>query len=114
MHRILENCRVEVSAWGGRDRVRCDDADVRLEGESIGIAYSDEDGMVLFEGRSDGVGGWVLAARSRPWRAWLGPDASEKGAYQGQIEENDEKVQWRLRLSGSSAEPSPEPVRREQ
>ena len=101
--RYHPDCLVEVSAWGSREPVRCDDAEVWIEGDAILVCYFDDEGIVVLEGRSDGVGGWQLAARSRPRRAFLEPDANEDRLYVGEIEEHGEGAGWRLRLSEPEA-----------
>ncbi len=104
--RYFADCRIRVAAWCGREEFSCDDAEVWTEDESILVSYFDEDGIVVLEGVSDHLNGWILTARSRPWRATLSPEASQpSGAgessimrFAGSISEHDESGCWSLCL----------------
>lgn len=82
-----------------------DDAEVWLEAAWILVSYFDDDGMVVFEGRADGEGGYELAARSRPWRAFLRPMADAPGSFAGEIDAQGESVAWQLVLGAAAPAP---------
>ena len=98
-------CEVEVDAWGDRDAFACDDAEVWIEGDAILVSYFDDEGIVVLEGRPREGGGWTLAARSRPRRAFLAPMGDSPDALVGEIDELGEIAGWRLRLG--APEPGP-------
>lgn len=90
--------RIHVGAFGSTPAFDCDDAEVWIEAESILVAYFDDDGVVVLEGRPDEAGGWRLAARSRPRRAFLTPMAETPGCYVGELDEQGEVARWTLSL----------------
>ncbi|MBJ22830.1 MAG: hypothetical protein GY910_04420 [bacterium] len=92
--------RVEVKAeaGGALEPFECDDAEVWIEGRSILISYFDGEGMVVLDGGPGEGPGWILFARSRPWRAFLNPMSEAPGHFVGEIDELGEVATWRLCL----------------
>ena len=91
-------CCIEVEAWPTREAFRCDDAEIWIDADSILISYFDDEGMVVLEGRPEPSGGWQLVARSRPWRAFLRPISDSPDNFAGEIDEQGERVAWRVRF----------------
>jgi hypothetical protein len=95
---LYVDCRVEVDGWGDEEAFACDDAEVRIEAETIVISYFDEVGIVVLEGSPRAQGGWQLMARSRPRRAFLEPMGDSSSEFVGEIDERGELAGWRLQL----------------
>jgi len=90
-------CRVRLEQG---DELLHEDPDSRLglgEG-SILVAYMDEDGPVVLEGRETSAGCFELTARSRPRRATLA-FAEDRRHLAGEWRERGLHGGWRIELS---------------
>jgi hypothetical protein len=90
-------CRVRLEQ-GGRVLHEDPDSRVRIEEGSILVAYMDEDGPVVLEGRETTAGRFELTARSRPRRATLA-FAGNRKHLAGEWNERGSCGGWRIELS---------------
>ena len=94
-------CRVRLEQ-GGELLHEDPDSRVRIDGGSILVAYMDEDGPVVLEGRETTAGRFELTARSRPRRATL---AFAEGGRRlvGEWHERGSRGGWWIELSDEPA-----------
>jgi hypothetical protein len=90
-------CSVRLDADG---ELLHEDEDSRLglDGAAIFVAYMDEEGPVVLEGRQAGPGRFELVARSRPRRATLALDRDRR-SLSGEWRERDQSGSWRIDLA---------------
>ena len=74
------------------------DSRVGIDEGSILVAYMDEDGPVVLEGRETAAGRFELTARSRPRRATLA-FAKDRRTLAGEWRERGRSGGWRIELS---------------
>jgi hypothetical protein len=89
-------CHVRLEQGG---ELLHEDLDSRLgmEDGSILVAYMDEDGPVVLEGRETAAGRFELTARSRPRRATL-VFAADRRSLAGEWSERGSRGAWRIEL----------------
>ncbi len=90
-------CRVRLEQ-GGEILHEDPDSLVGIDEGSILVAYMDEDGPVVLEGRETAVGRFELSARSRPRRATLAL-ARDRRTLAGEWQERGRSGGWRIELS---------------
>jgi hypothetical protein len=78
------------------------DSRLRIAEGAILVAYMDEDGPVVLEGRETSAGRFELGARSRPRRATLA-FAHDRRSLAGEWSERGSRGAWRIEL-GDDAE----------
>jgi hypothetical protein len=90
-------CRVRLEQGG---ELLCEDPDSRvgIEAGSILVAYMDEEGPVVLEGRETAAGRFELTARSRPRRATLA-FAGDGRHLAGEWRERGSHGLWRIELA---------------
>ena len=94
-----EACITRVEHDDGSPPFEDDDTDVRIEKGRILVCYWDDQGAVLFEGREEAPGRFVLTARSRPRKAELTMEPDGR-TLRGTFEEGDLRGSLQIELSG--------------
>ena len=97
VQQIWEGCRVAVYAADASLEWEDDDVEVKQRGERLEILYWDEEGPVLFGGRSTDDGLYELVCRSRPRTAtlrWSEPGRRLEGSW----EQGEESGSWQIVL----------------
>ncbi len=90
-------CSVRLDA-GGELLHEDEDSRLGLDGAAIFVAYMDEEGPGVLEGRQAGLGRFELVARSRPRRATLS-FAMDRRSLSGEWRERDLSGSWRIELA---------------
>ena len=90
-------CRVRLEQ-GGELLHEDPDSRVAVEAGSILVAYMDEDGPVVLEGRETDTGRFELTARSRPRRATLA-FAGDRRSLAGEWRDRGSHGLWRIELA---------------
>ena len=75
------------------------DADLRIEGESLALAFFDDEGPIVFVGTRTPEGDYELHCRSRPRTGNLRPSADGR-VYEGRWQEGAVAGTWRIALPG--------------
>ena len=89
-------CRAEVGFDDGSPAFTDDDVDVEIEEGRILVAYFDDQGAVIFQGREEEPGRFELIARSRPRKARL---VRSDGVLEGSWWEADLRGTLRIELA---------------
>ncbi len=89
-------CRAEVGFDDGSPVFIDDDVDVEIEDGRMLLTYFDDEGAVVFEGREQAPGHYVLTARSRPRKAQL---LRTEDVLEGSWREGDSTGSLRIELT---------------